>query len=425
MHNATTSEAIRPRTGIQKYLLVSTFIAIFSETAMIHSGIDLKLFYLIIIINLPTLLLYWNFKLPRAYLLLLAYAWTSGVVAVLLGSNIVSNFLMEAVGITVSSLYFYLFFQQEEKTVTELIDIYASISYWICIVGLLLCPIESVLLGKFSPVQSILREPAHFCTIILPAFHYYAGTGGLKKGHRARTLIPLLAILLSVSAIGFLGLLLSFSLLLKRRRLGFLFIPVVIAALLAVAYGTLEHFRLRIDDSVRGLTTMDVSSLNISSYATISSLYVTENASRDKPLFGYGLGGYPEAHRRYIGSLSGEEEFEEMGLLSSRDGNSLMLRIVTELGLVGVILLIIFLVRYRAEPDTVYAIISSGIILYFSMKLLREGHWFSPEMYFFVWAYVLVSRRNCGSPSRQKSRTLTLIGREKPSHLLSPDIRSV
>lgn len=177
------------------------------------------------------------------------------------------------------------------------------------------------------------------------------------------------------------------------RWLKLLIIVPLVAGLAALAYYTSEHFRTRVDDTVHVLKVRDVRGVNISTYALLSNGYTSFRMLKQHPLFGVGLGAHKLAQHLYISRIPGARYFGKYMLNSSaNDANSLLLRAGSELGAVGLCLIGWFLYRFHVRGSSVQADISAACIIYFALKLLRDGHWFSPEMYFFVWTYVLVWR---------------------------------
>jgi hypothetical protein len=108
---------------------------------------------------------------------------------------------------------------------------------------------------------------------------------------------------------------------------------------------------------------------------------------------GNGIGSHQISRQIYLNNIEGIEVFEEMGMenLNAQDAGSLFSRIMSELGLIGIIGLIYFIVKlyvpYSEKIEFENSVIAKAILLYFFAKLLREGHYFSPEMYFFVFIY--------------------------------------
>jgi O-antigen ligase len=129
----------------------------------------------------------------------------------------------------------------------------------------------------------------------------------------------------------------------------------------------------------------------LSTYALLSNFFITVKVFKESPFFGNGLGSHQISHSKYIDKLSGVEDFynsyyERFIDLNAADANSLFLRIISEVGILGLVLVIYFLVKFYCNASNNY-IISRSILIYILYKLFREGHYFSPEMYFFICIY--------------------------------------
>lgn len=380
---------------MRKYILYSTVLLIFLDTVIFTASIDIKTFYLILLFNFSFLLLTWDFKLPRIYTVVLCYLWISGLLEVLFGPDLFSLYLKEVIGITITSFYYYLFFKYQKRSPIEIFDLYARAAVWVSLFGIFLSLVESLITHAFVPVKSVLIEPSDFAIVMMPAFYYYASMEKTAEHRRRRMWTILVAILLSVSSVGMLGIFLSVALLLRRKSWGLFFAPVLVGALFVITYASSEHFRLRVDDTAQSASTLDVSDTNPSTYALISNAYVVVRALQERPIFGYGVGGHVVAHSKYLDDLLGSTGVADETImnLNDRDANSLFLRTMSEFGLVGISLIIYFIVKFWTPGNTMYSSISTAILIYFCMILLRSGKWFDPEMYFFVWIYLHVSHQ--------------------------------
>lgn len=373
-------------------LVYLTMLGLFSERLDIYYGINLKFFYVIILIGISAAVLRWDFRLIRYHLLALLYVWVSGMVAVFLGTDGLQYWLQEAAGISVCSIYYYIFLRNQRRSPKEAFELYARIAYYVSWIGLLLVPVMTAIAGYYKPVQSIMREPEHFATAVFPAAFFFASHALRTKRYRKEAWVTGLAVFLSGSATAFVGLLIALFLLLKRRP-ATLILAVILGAGFGGAMYTLDsHTQLRVNDTFGAVKGMDVSGVNLSTFALVSNFYVTTRSASEHPWFGVGIGGHRLAHQKFIAELPGvaafEEYFEEFGV--APDAGSLLLRIISELGFVGLGLILFFIWRFHVGGDSEWAFVSNGILIYFALKLLREGHWFAPETYFFVWMYVLV-----------------------------------
>jgi hypothetical protein len=374
---------------------------VFSEALVVHLGFDLKLSYLIMLIDLPVLLWYWDVKAPKAYLLFLTYLLTLGLIPVLYTENTVALFIAQFAGIAISSFFAVLFFKEQDRPVEDVFRLYAEAAFWVCAWGLFQSLATSLYLGQFAPVRSILLEPAHFCQIVIPGFYYYWCHAAESRSNKRRTLLMLCAILLSFSSTGFLALLIAILLKMKGKRLAVFLLPPTLILVGVAAYFASPGLQLRVNDSAKGLMSANVSGVNLSTYALLSNLYVAQSTLTQHPYLGVGLGGFFTQHEKYIATLPGVEEFLDLPEvnLNAHDANSLLLRVATDFGLVGVVVLFAVLIYFRPVSTGELASVGQACLLYLFIKLFREGHYFSPEMYFFLGSYVLSSRvRNLQRP---------------------------
>jgi hypothetical protein len=371
-------------------LVYFTVLGLFSERLKLNYGVDLKFFYLIVLIGLAAAALRWDFRLNRYHVLALLYLWVTGLIAVLAGTDGLQYYLQEAAGISVCSVYFYVFLRNQQRSPKEVFELYARIAYYVCWLGLLIVPVTSALSGYFRGVQSIMQEPEHFATAMFPAAFFFASHALRTKRYRKEAWVTGLAVFLSGSATAFVGLMIALFLLLRRRPTT-LVLAVILGASFAAAMYTLDtHTRIRVDDTFGAVRGMDVTGVNLSTFALVSNLYVTTRSVAEHPWFGVGIGGHRLAHKKFIAELPGGTAFEEYleGFGVAPDAGSLLLRIISELGLVGLVLIFFFIWRFHVGDGSEWAFVSNGILIYFTLKLLREGHWFAPETYFFVWMYV-------------------------------------
>jgi hypothetical protein len=163
-----------------------------------------------------------------------------------------------------------------------------------------------------------------------------------------------------------------------------------------LVYVSFSPFRMRLDDTINSMIDKDLSKANLSTYALLSNFYVANQSFLSNPLLGNGMGSHVNSRIRYLNEIEGIQVFEEMGLetLNDRDAGSLFTRVLSELGIVGILGIFYFIIRFYVPSKngeiTFQAITSRAILLYFFSKLLREGHYFSPEMYFFVFLFVFI-----------------------------------
>lgn len=371
------------------FIFFSTIFSIFTESLWIDLGFDFKFFYLIVLINMIILFFFNKIIYTKGLLLFNSIIFFSGIYSIIFGYNKFDYFFIQLFFLTIIPIYYYSFYRLFEDNLEDIISIYCKLSFAIAVFGFLKLPYD-MSIGR--SLDSILQEPAHYCTIVLPAYFI---TFNDKKYPRYYSIIILLSIIISGSSLGLISLILSILLYIKNIT----FLKTIITMISALAIGyfiyfSFPPFKLRVDDTVKSLQTGDLSKSNISTYALVSNLYVAGKSFATNPIIGNGIGSHIHSRKKYLDDIKGIEVFKKLGVknLNEKDGGSLFIRLTSELGLIGIFGVFTFIykfyVRNKENKYNINAIISKAILLYFFCKLLREGHYFSPEMYFFVFLYV-------------------------------------
>jgi hypothetical protein len=250
-------------------------------------------------------------------------------------------------------------------------------------------------------VNSIMPEPATFCTSMMPAVFTaivsFSGAGS-KLLTRPKSVVIICSVLLSFSLVGYIGIAFSILLLfynLQRKRY-LVLCSILIAAFTLVAYQTIDDVRVRVDDSIDILTGSKLpTEVNLSTFTFVTNANITYHSFKDNPVFGTGLGSRSICFDRYIGNIIAPEDYY-LAVLNLQDGNSLFLRLVSEVGLFGLIVVIFFICKFyvpkKRSPDRWLWVINNSILALFAVRMLRAGHYFNNGMFFFVWLYYLVGR---------------------------------
>lgn len=372
---------------MKNFLFYSTLLSIFTESVYFSAGFDIKFFYFIILINFFILLLLNKIVYSKGLAIFHSVVFFTGMGSCLLGYNKLGYYIVQLFFITLISTYYFSYFSFFKDRYKEIIFTYCKFSLILAIIGFLKWPYD-ILVGK--AFHSIMIEPAHYCTIILPAFFI---TLKDKVYPRYYFIVILLSILASGSSLGIMGI--GLSLIFYAKKISFkkiILSSVIVVLLGAIVYAVMPSFRIRFDDTLKSSTTGDLSNANLSSYALLSNFFVSIESFKSNPVFGNGIGSHMLSRKLYLGDLEGIEVFEQMGSenLNAQDAGSLFSRLMSEMGLIGIVGVFYFILRYYVpvkDDLSLYSIVSRAIILYFFAKLFREGHYFSPEMYFFIFAY--------------------------------------
>ena len=304
--------------------------------------------------------------------------------------------LSQILGIGIIGSYYYNFVKIYDKV--EILSVYLKTSLYVAIAGYILWYFK-INLNDGMRLQSIMTEPAHYAIVVIPACYYY---------FKVKKYIPFLVIfgtlILSNSSLGLIGCALIFLLPnLNIRRIKYLvaLLPIM-AVVFYFVYNEYSFFKLRVDDTYKSLNAVNTGKFeeytNLSSFILLANMFIAQKNITDHPL-GSGIGSHHAMHQRYIKEMRVPPyvRINNKENDNSYDACSLFTRIASEFGLIG-IALVIFTVFYLSRlfsSDDLF--LAQGIFIYLLLKLFRDGHYFPPEFFFFIWLlyfYMIDARRH-------------------------------
>jgi len=245
-------------------------------------------------------------------------------------------------------------------------------------------------------LNSIFSEPSYFAAVVAPAFFVSLQNLIRKKYiylNRTSSIIIVIAYICTFSSVGILGVILAVILLLLNFgliRYAYIFGPIIYATYY-FSYNNVEEFRTRWDSTVEifasdgNVNTYDVHG---SSFVLYNNYHIAwENFIRN-PLFGTGLGSHPIAFDKY--SLTRMDDVIQIDF-NKADANSMFLRLMSETGLYGLIIVLGLLFRFFIQKgksvDDEHWVLSNALCLIIALYLLRQGHYFMNGFPFFLWLY--------------------------------------
>lgn len=370
---------------LHKYILYSSVFAIFTESFFFHYIIDWKLFYIILLINFYLLSRIKKITINKYVFFLIVGLITHGLIMNALISIPLKFLFAQIIGVFIVSTYYYNFVSL--FNVSKIIELYSKYSLYIAAIGY---PMLALGINSNDGVrlQSIFKEPAHFAIVVIPACYYY-----LKQKKYLPFLIIFGSLILSQSSLGYIGCGLMFIIPnFNRKRILYLLATVpFIISISYVVYKENELVKLRVDDTLSSFNSIlngkFKEETNLSTYAFLSNLFVTKCNIQEHPL-GSGLGSHFYMHTTIYHKNIRPPEYIKMQRLdniNAADANSLLLRIVSDLGIIGILFLIfvlVYLIKPFSSKDFIFA---QGIVIYILLKLFRDGHYFPPELYFFIF----------------------------------------
>jgi hypothetical protein len=259
-------------------------------------------------------------------------------------------------------------------------------------------------------INSIFGEPSTFAAVIAPAMFvsmYNLFSSKVYGISRVKGIIILFVYLFTFSSLGYIGIFVALILLMINfgfARFIILFVPLAIGGWIYL-YNSVPDFRYRWDSTIMIFETgiVDIRAEHGSSIVFYNNFVVaTENFQRNF-LFGTGLGSHPVAFEKY----SITKDIETFGFANNTaDANSMLLRILSEIGLIGIVAVILFLRRGYlgrdpANPDQEYWIVSCACLCIIILYLLRQGHYFLNGFPLFVWLFYY-ARQNANAFYQRK-----------------------
>ena len=282
---------------------------------------------------------------------------------------------------------------------SKVTKLYLSLSFYIAILGLIFYFLKLNPFAYFDNefrLMSIFKEPAHFVVVILPACYFF-----LRSKLFLKFFVLFVSIILSESSLGYIGCGMMFIFPffnLKKFKYLLVAVPLVLT-LFFYTYKNFESFQMRVDDSMDNLTVLKNGkfdeSTNLSSYVMLSNLYIAKQNIIEHP-FGSGIGSHHYMFKtRYHKTMRPPNYINKLGhkFDNSFDANSLFTRISSEFGIIGIICVIFFLIRSFNLSFSNSNFILQGILIYFLLKLFRDGTYFPPELFFFIWMFYFTNQK--------------------------------
>jgi hypothetical protein len=243
---------------------------------------------------------------------------------------------------------------------------------------------------NFMRLSSLLPEPSHFSVVVLPAFIYYF----IRKGVKAyQTLLLLFALLFTFSLAAYASIFITLIIYyFKRFNLISLGGIIILSILTYTLYRTIDPIKYKIDETIKYSDINNFTNqTNTTTFSLISNLNVALYSLKKDFLFGVGLGGHEEVYSEYFDQKNYSkysELFERHGGINAASAHSLLIRIVSELGLFTLFIIAFFLINYKAKKDqSQYYAVSLACLAYFIARCFKLGGYFDYGIYFFIVAY--------------------------------------
>jgi len=258
--------------------------------------------------------------------------------------------------------------------------------------------------GNMLRVTSLTNEPSFLIYALMPAF-YMALTSFLTKARQTlivqlSNITIILCVFLSYSSLGYAGIFLSFLSILfwNIRQIKFSRMLLFLITGLFLFFLGKSAVSERFFYTYKQLTnSVDLKSKETKEYVNMSSYYLALHAKRafddfkHKPVFGTGLGSY--TYSEHAMEVYKKFHYKKFFQVSNEDVANTFFRIVSELGLLGIIILLIFLfynyifdLSFQNKTNY-FIIINNACLIYIILRLTRNGSYYSDGLWIFIFIY--------------------------------------
>lgn len=400
---------------INKIIIFLIYVSVFVNSYVLaKEPAEIYLGYIIFALLLPVF--FFRHTVPGYFVIIFLILFVAGIVNVLTDHNSFPQFFKVFLGVFFSYLFYYYVIVQFEYNVEKLFQLYLKGCYIVALIGVFqffsyLIGFEAGydyrwILNKWGVPQggnfgirinSIFGEPTYFGACVSAGA--FVSIYNLLVKHpyylsKFQSIVILMTYMATFSGLAYIGLFAAIIILLLNFgfiRYVFIFVPILMGAF-SYLFINVPEFRDRFESTVSIFQTGEftIGKTHGSSIILYNNYRVALENFSTNCLVGTGLGSHPVAFEKYsITKDVGVYGFE----LNSQDANSMLLRLISETGLFGTILMlgIVFrnFVRRNLRPEVPdhFWIISGGILVMVITNLFRQGHYFLNGFPFFIWLY--------------------------------------
>jgi len=383
---------ITKKISFQEYIIFSSALAVFMQGMYTRDFIiDLKLFYLVIGLNTFLLYVKYNLKIHKYMLFMLFFLIVHAVITNTAYTIPWILWIKQIIGISFVAIYYYnifIFFDPK-----KLFNTYLKLSIFFCVLAIILFQF-GFLLQSTKRLDGLMSEPSAYVYVNIPALYFF-----IKAKKWFPAILLFFSFILAQSSIGFITIILVFLFLIVRKNsikyIGLTIIPLFI---LIPYVQNNKHFKSRYESIVENLKVYQTNKIgeavNISSFVLLKSSYIAYKNFLNHPL-GTGIGSFEHQHDIYIKRLDMPWFIHKLKAyeLNKFDANSLFLRGLSDFGIFWLffVLFVCWLGFYANSInyiDDIKKTICISAFIYILIYLIRGGHYFPEEMYFFVFMFV-------------------------------------
>lgn len=366
-------------------------------------------------------------RIVYSFAIAFAFIFIQSYIAVMLDTDTFVLFLQQFISICITAAYWFTFIN--ENNMTEYLYLYKQLAiftafvsifqYFMSLIGIAKLATMSWLITDQSrtPVgrsAAFLNEPSYCALVLFPLVFIgiYQFLGHYKAALTIRLkvwelIVVFAGFLFTGSSTGFFGVIVAIIVIILEYGISYkqLLILLIAVICLGTVYSKVSFINKRLNDTISLVDGKgNLGSVNLSTQSLIVNKNIAIDSFKATHGLGGGMGSHPISYDQFVGQYG-----PNIALQNNFDANSLMLRIISELGVVGILLLMALLYYYRFRRNNnpkvaTYKIISRMCLCYICMRLFRFGHYFDCGLYMFIAMYYQCYRISKQDPSRLRMK---------------------
>ena len=290
-----------------------------------------------------------------------------------------------------------------KQSVDNIWNVYYEVAFFASVLGFII-QFYHLLNGNFYyRMKSVFNEPSFLCYFLAPivssfVIELFSYNRSIFKSRfrleKIKAIVIILAYISTFSTIAIVGLLVMMIIgwIMKGLNKSSFLLPLLIILLAFCFYLFVPDIQMRINDTFFISKTTDVFSANLSSYTLYNNFQVTKKSLVHTHWLGCGLGSYRIAFDEYSLNKNGLYPLEYS--LNREDANSMMLRIIAELGIAGAVVVFVWIKKYLVWEKSKLGIYSQSILVLLLLFLLRQGNYVHSCSVLFICLYMKVWKEN-------------------------------
>lgn len=359
--------------------------------------------------------------------------WFIGAISLLIGSTVLVTLLegtyslgvtKQLIGLLFTSVAYYTFIAYNNFEIKRIFRMYLFVAFLVAAEGLLEeflhlngihinSKIRMTSFGIYR-IYGIMGEPYFLAVVLIPAMYFSIYKFSLferilsKFRNGIVAGIILLCFILTFSSASFLALgAIAFFMLYNKKYLALTswkiaFLPLFMI-LLVLGFNRVQNswkeFNTKYTQTISAFSNNstkkeDITNLNSSSFALFSNFVIAKHSFTNWPLTGTGIGTHENNYKRYFKLFFDEDFIIRYGTFNMADANSLFIRLMSETGLLGLVMFFLFMFKFlllkKGYKDPLlrdYLLINQGIFILFIIRLIRTGNYFGNGFFLFFFMY--------------------------------------